>query len=617
VYARMVLSVSASRIRIRLLCANAGVIETNNGNSKHRMVMATLMTLNKTTFPEFSGPEFSGRKSSLARRIRQFVGTLVLWLILGLSVAACGLMPEDDGIRGTVGLIEGFIGGVAADEPRAALVGRDVLSAGGNASDVAVAMYFTLAVTLPSAASLGGGGVCMVHDAASQETQVLDFLAMAPRDIPGSASRPSAIPGNPRGFFALHAKYGELRWETLVAPAGNLARFGTPVSRALAHDINAAGSALHTDREFMKIFSNPETGGLVQEGEIIRQLELSAILTQMTSKGPGDFYGGQTARLIVDGAIRAGGSLSADDMRDFKPVWREPLRVDAGDSILFLPQPPAAAGAVAGSMWYMMTEDDRFEDAEPDEQSHVLAEAGMRAYADRARWMLDDSSTRWSVAELMDFRRLDQDMESYNAQRHTAVGGLAQSPVPRRENPSGTSFIAVDKDGGAVACALSMNNMFGTGRVAPGTGIVLSTIPDNGGQSSSGRGATSLVPSLIINENTNKFYWAGAATGGVTAPTALMNVLARSYLGEGVLRGGMDAKRVHHGGYPDITYFERGLDPSIIAALKAGGHQTTEVKSIGRVNAFMCFEGLPEFPNSCDVAHDPRGFGLSFMAEGL
>ena len=287
VYARMVLSVSASRIRIRLLCANVGVIETNNSNSKQRTVVTILMTLNKTITPAVSG-----WKISPAWRIRQFVGTLVLGLALGLSVTACGLVPEDDGVRGTVGFIEGFIGGVAADEPRAALVGRDVLSAGGTASDAAVAMYFTLAVTMPSAASLGGGGVCMVHDAESQETQVLDFLAMAPRDIPGSASRPSAIPGNPRGFYALHAKYGELRWESLISPAGNLARFGAPISRALAHDINAVGSALHTDREFMKIFSSVESGGMVQEGEIIRQLELSAILTQMVSKGQGEFYGG-------------------------------------------------------------------------------------------------------------------------------------------------------------------------------------------------------------------------------------------------------------------------------------------------------------------------------------
>jgi gamma-glutamyltranspeptidase / glutathione hydrolase len=562
------------------------------------------MNLNKISIPGLSG-----WKTSRARRLRQFAGPLCL----ALSLSSCGLIPDDGEERGTTGFIEGFIGGVAADEPRAALVGRDILSSGGNAADAAVAMYFTLAVTMPSAASLAGGGVCLVHDSVSEETQVLDFTASAPHDIPATASRPSAIPGNPRGFFALHARYGSLRWEALTAPAGNLARFGTPISRALAQDLQAAEGALRADPAFMKIFTNAQTGELVHEGEIIRQLELSAIIGQMVSRGPGDFYSGQTARMIVDGAVRAGGSLSVDDLRDFKPVWREPLKVEMENHVtLFLPQPPAAAGAVAAAMWHMMNKDDVYVDAASAERAHIIAETAMRAYADRARWMLDDGTTRWSMPELTDFRRLDQDMASYNTRQHTAMTSLSQQPVPRPENPSGTSFVAVDKDGGAVTCALSMNNLFGTGRVAPGTGMVLATVPGSGG-----RGATSLVPSLILNANVNRFHWAGVASGGVAAPTALINVLAGAYLDEGTLRDGMDARRVHHGGYPDVTYFERGLDPTVIDSLHAAGHNISEAATIGRVNAFMCFDGLPEAPQTCDIAHDPRGFGLSFMSEGL
>lgn len=519
---------------------------------------------------------------------------------------------EDDELRGTVGFVEGFIGGVAADEPRAALIGRDILSAGGHAADAAVAMYFTLAVTMPSSASLGGGGVCLVHDMATEETQVLDFIARAPRHIPSSASRPSAVPGNPRGFFALHARYGVLRWEELTASAGNMARFGTLISRALSQDLTAAGPALRSDPSFMFLFSNPESGEIVREGSILKQPDLSAILGQIVSKGPGDFYGGNTARLLVDSYTRAGGSLSMEDLRSFKPVWREVLRVDADGPSVILPQPPASAGAVFAAMWHMMTVDDLYADSNEGERSHILLETAMRAFADRGRWMLPNGETRWSVPEILDFRRLEKDMTGYQSTRHTPVGELSRKPLAGPENPSGTTFLAVDREGNAVVCALSMNNLFGTGRVAPGTGIVMATIPGT-----DGRGAVSLVPAMVIDKRSNRFLFAGAANGGVAAPTALMNVLARAYLAESSLRDSVNARRVHHGGAPDVSYVESGLDPEITAHLRKAGHAVTEVPAIGRVNAFLCFGGLPEAPETCDVAHDPRGFGLSYMSEGL
>ena len=161
-----------------------------------------------------------------------------------MALLALGCSSDEETNLGQIGLIEGFLGGVAADEPRAALIGRDVLSAGGSAADAATAVYFALAVTLPSSASLGGGGVCLVHDTPSARTEAIRFLARRPADVPPGTARPSAVPGNPRGFFALHSKYGVLRWEQVVAPAEGLARFGTPVSRALARDLKQVGTAL-------------------------------------------------------------------------------------------------------------------------------------------------------------------------------------------------------------------------------------------------------------------------------------------------------------------------------------------------------------------------------------
>ena len=144
-----------------------------------------------------------------------------------LAISACDAVEKRP--VGTIGHINGFAGMVATDEPRAALVGRDVLSAGGTAADAATAMYFTLAVTYPSAASLGGGGSCIIHDTGTKKTEVMEFPAIASA-MAGAV--PSAVPANPRGIFALHAKYGRLRYESLLSEPERLARNGTTVTRA-------------------------------------------------------------------------------------------------------------------------------------------------------------------------------------------------------------------------------------------------------------------------------------------------------------------------------------------------------------------------------------------------
>lgn len=527
--------------------------------------------------------------------------------LVALTVTAC----TGNGIeeRGTVGFVEGFIGGVAVDEPRAALVGRDILAAGGTAADAAVAVYFTLAVTLPSAASIGGGGMCVVYDQEKGEVSALDFLARAPAIVPGNANRPSAVPGNPRGFFALHARNGVLRWQQLIAPAVNLARFGTQVSRALARDLSVASEALKADPEISSIFSSPETGRLVGEGAFLHQIDLSVILGRMGANGPGEFYVGQGARQFLDAVVQAGGSLSLDDLRTYQPVWRDTIEVQMGNNVAYFAPPPAAAGGVAASMWQMLIDDNRYAEASEDERSHLLAETAMRGYADRARWMLENGESRWSMSELSDPTRLLKDMESYRSDRHTRVLELDQKPARRSENPSGTSFVVVDQTGNAVTCALTMNNLFGTGRIAPGTGIVLATVPGKGG-----RGATSLGPMIIVNPPTRNLFWAGAASGGVAAPTALMNVAAQSVLAARPMASAMAAKRVHHGGEPDTTYYEIGMDSDVMNGLTTRGHQLAGAPAIGRVNAMSCFKGLPAAPDSCEISADPRGFGLALMS---
>ncbi|MEE8394121.1 MAG: gamma-glutamyltransferase [Rhodospirillales bacterium] len=530
-------------------------------------------------------------------------------VILALLVAA-SCSSDDETPQGTIGYVEGFIGGIAADEPRAALIGRDILSAGGSAADAAAAVYFTLAVTMPSSASLGGGGVCVIHDSPSKTTQTIDFLARAPAAIGPAASRPSAVPGNVRGFFALQSKYGRLRWEQIISPAENLARFGNQISRAFAHDLAPLKEALMAERETMRIFGAKDRGGLAGEGDFIVQLDLAAVLGRLRVQGPGDFYNGRFTPQLVAAVNETGGSLSVEDMRRFSPVWRDTVKVKFGNLTAHFAPPPAAAGVVAAEMWAMLVGGGDYEDASPEERPHLLAEAAMRAYADRDGWLGDDGTVSVSVDSLITPERVKGLMAGYRDDRHFPAAQLSPGMKPRPENPAATSFVAVDQDGSAVACTVTMNNPFGTGRIARGTGILLAAAPGKGG-----RGSVSLGPMLVINHFVNEFHFAAAASGGVTAPTSMINVAAAALLGEPELNEAISQKRVHHGGMPDLTYYEQGMGEQLVQGLTRRGHDVAATPTLGLVNAMNCVKGIPPRPETCQVRSDPRGFGLAVSSD--
>lgn len=491
----------------------------------------------------------------------------VLWL------SACGSTDEE---FGTVGYVEGFFGAAVADEPHAAQTGRDVLSAGGSAADAVVAMYFASAVTLPSAASLGGGGVCVGFDSAGGEVQALEFFARRPGGILPEGERPVAVPGNVRGFFAFHARYGRLRWSQLISPAENLARFGFRVPRALSRDIDQVERALAAEDETLRTFAKPDGGGLVDEGDLLRQVELAAVLARIRAEGAGAFYTGPLARQFAEAAEAAGGSITSNDLRDYAPTWRQTITVPMGNETAHFPPSPAVGGALAAKMWTLLLERGGLRRASPEERLRMFADLGF-----------DTASDRLELLAASD-------------------GGATASPL---ENPSAATFVAVDREGSAAACAVTLNSLFGTGRVAAGTGIVLAAAPGPGG-----RGATALGPMLIVNQNVNEFYFAGAAAGGMAAPTALVSVAARAVLGDEPLLQALAARRVLGGPMPDVVHHE-GSASGIETTFAGEGLRFVAAPALGQVNAIHCSEGIPPHPESCTAGSDPRGYGLAMTSD--
>ena len=261
--------------------------------------------------------------------------------LTGTLLTACG---SDGPPEGQIGFVSSDFGGVVSDEPRSALIGRDILSSGGNAIDAVVATYFALSVTYPGAASLGGGGMCVAFRGEGDTIETIDFRPQ----LYAKDGRAAMIPGAVRGMFALHARYGRLQWEALLLPAERLARFGNPVSRAFARRLTAVTPRALTDPAVRQLFA--PSGKLVGEGDVVSQLELSASLARIRLKGPGDFYAGNFAKVLANdlGAV-AGISVPVSVLREYRPKWQKTEKIDIGKDELHLPG--NMVGARAAALW--------------------------------------------------------------------------------------------------------------------------------------------------------------------------------------------------------------------------------------------------------------------------
>ena len=274
-------------------------------------------------------------------RWRPLIRQLTTVAAAGLMAVACGSDGPKDG---EVGHVESNFGGVVSDEPKSALIGRDVLSAGGNAVDAIVATYFAMSVTNPGAATLGGGGLCVVHRGVEGSVEAIDFRPA--KFTSGNAT--AMIPGAVRGMFALHARYGRLKWEGLLLPAERMARFGHPVPRAFARQIAGMSADKFGDPELRRIFF--PAGKPVGEGHVLRQETLSSTLAGIRLRGPGEFYAGDFAKaLAADLGRMAGIDIPVEAFRSYQPKWQKTTIVDVGKDQLHLPA--GEAGIAAAAAW--------------------------------------------------------------------------------------------------------------------------------------------------------------------------------------------------------------------------------------------------------------------------
>ncbi len=459
--------------------------------------------------------------------------------LLALLLPACSGLDSAAGggtlQAGQEGFVRGFLGGAVAEEPRAALVARNMLSAGGSAADAAAAAGFTLAVTLPSRAGLGGGGACLIFNPRRNATEALVFAPGAREATPG-ADRPAAVPLMARGLFALQARAGRRPFEEVIAPAEQAARLGVEVSRALATDIAAVAGPLLADPAAAAIFAGA-SGQPLGIGAQMTQAELGVTIGTLRTAGVGDLHQGGLARRLEEASVPAGGGLSVALLRAAVPQVLAPLQVMAGnDQLSFLP-PPADGGLAAMA-------------------SLAALQAGAAPAAAMARGVAVSRAWRQGGGEPM-----------------ALLSAEAPADAPWPMLPASTSLVVIDREGMAVACTFTMNNLFGTGRVAPGTGMLLAAAPGLGQVQ-----PPLLSAAIAHNPNLRAFR---AAVAGSGQHGAAMAVAA------------------------PLLALANGADATAAAAA---------APEPGRAAVISCPRYLPGNAAGCDAATDSRGAGLAVGA---
>ena len=488
---------------------------------------------------------------------------------------------------------------IAVPDRFAAQVAEDILRAGGNAVDAAVAVGFALAVTYPEAGNIGGGGFMLVHFEGAQS--FLDYRETAPsaahRDmyldadgqvIPNASligARAAAVPGTVAGLQEAHRRYGRLPWPDLLMPAIRLAEEGFLPAESLVRDVRENREWFGSATNFWDYF------GGISAAEPFRQPELGRTLRRIAELGAEDFYRGETARLIVEHMQRAGGLFTLDDLQSYMAVWREPLRSQWRGMDLLAAPPPSSGGFAVIQLLHMKDDLERqFAGLAHNSPQyiHLVAEMEKRVFADRAEYLGDPDFVDNRMDELLDEQYIERRALEVNPQAISTLAGVR----PGLESPSTTHYSIVDGWGNAVANTYTLNWSYGSGVVVEGAGFLLNNEMDDfsakpgvpnifgvvGNEANAigpgKRMLSSMTPTILLRDG--KVELVAGTPGGSTIFTSVFQAIVNLYDFGMTPFEAVAATRFHHQLLPPdlITYsVTRPLPQETIAALAGRGYR--------------------------------------------
>lgn len=548
-------------------------------------------------------PRYTRRAPRTARPLR------VVWLLALLAAAiGTGLSPPPAGAAARAPAY-GKYGMVVSAERHATEAGAQVLRAGGNAVDAAVAVSFALGVTEPYHSGIGGGGFLLIR-LADGEGVAVDARETAPAaatramytadGVADDASRfgplAVAVPGLVAGLELAHSRHGSLPWAQLLAPAIELADQGFPIGPRHVRMLEYWRDHGLAERfPATAAIQLPPTGASLEPGWRLVQKDLAATLRILAEKGARAFYQGPLAAAMAEEVQRRDGILTTGDLAAYRPKLREPLRGSYRGLEVWSFPPPSSGGVALLQMLNIL---EGFPVAELGDGSsaaiHAIAEAMKLAFADRAAYLGD--------ADFVDVPVVDLTAKDYAARLRARIAEEAVLevtepglPVDPTEGGGTTHFSITDAAGNAVAVTQTINLLFGSGITVPGTGIVLndemddfSVAPDtpNAFGLVDTRGAnavapgkrplSSMTPTLVL-EGGNLRFVTGSPGGPRIITTVLLSILQFFDWGLDV-SAAVSAPRFHHQWVPNKLFVEPEIPADVRTALEARGHQVVRSK---------------------------------------
>ena len=500
----------------------------------------------------------------------------------------------------------GSHGMVASQNEQATRIGLEVLEKGGNAVDAAVAVGFALAVTLPRAGNIGGGGFMIVHDASQSANVAIDYREVAPaattadvfldadREADPAKSRESGlgvgVPGTVAGLTLALGRFGSGKFTLaeLIGPAVRLAREGIPVRDDLLDSLQRGQRRLARWRSTARIFLKAG-GALPAAGEKLVQSELAEVLEAIGREGPRAFYIGPVADKIVASVRDAGGLMTRRDLESYAPIIRDPVSgTYRGYDVVSMP-PPSSGGVHLIEMLNILEgyPSGLIGSGSP-EALHLELEAMKLAYADRALHLGDSDTVDVPLDRLISKSHADDLRRKIDRTRATPSREINPDiAVPPGGNT--THFSVVDDAGNAVANTYSLNFNFGLGLVADGTGILLNNELDDfaakagapnafgllgGAANAPGPGKrplSSMTPTIVFKDD--KPVLVTGAPGGSRIITTVLQVILNSIDGHMPIGDAVSAPRLHHQWWPDEVVVEPYFPPEKVYALVALGHR--------------------------------------------
>lgn len=558
------------------------------------------------------------------------------WLLINVSfavaIAAPALAPGQAGI--------------ATAHPLATQAGYEILEAGGNAFDAAVAISAALGVVEPYASGLGGGAFWLLHvvddrvddgaegardaghdvfidarevaPAAATADMYLDRDGKPIRGASFNGPLAAGIPGQPAGLVHLAKHYGRLPLARSLAPAIRFAEDGVPVHRRMVLGLRFRRRAAERWPAFGEIYypdgKNPEIG------DVLRQPDLAATLRRLANGGFDGFYRGKTARLLVDGVQDAGGIWTLDDFAGYRAIEREPISFFYhGVRVVSAPL-PSSGGILLANIFNILSGYD-LADMDSAVRKHLIIESMRRAYRDRAEYLGDADFAAVPVERLTHPYYAAGQRMSIRADRATPSEALAGFQAPIDKGTETTHFSVMDADGNRVAGTMSVNMWYGSAFMAPGTGLVLNNemddfaikpgVPNYFGLP--GYSANAIEPGKRMLSSMSPTFLesdrgiAILGTPGGSRIITMVLLAAMAWMDGADATEMVELKRYHHQFTPDQVGYEAGaFTPEEEEALRRRGHGLGETgRAYGNMNVVTWdFE-----TGKVEAATDPRGQG--------